>query len=252
LLCGAVEAGVAAARRSGGLVDPTLLAEIEDAGYVASWSGSPVSVGEALAAAPPRRPAAPKPGSPWERFEVDAANGTISRPPGARFDTGGIGKGLAADLIAARLRGFPRFVVDCGGDIAVGGPGALFEPVAVEIEHPLSGETIGSVELTGGGIATSGLNVRIWRREDGSYAHHLLDPATGTPVWSGLIGATALAPSALEAETLAKLALLSGPVGARRALSTHGGVIVHDDGSVEWVLVPQVRERLQPSVRSAA
>jgi hypothetical protein len=54
-------------------------------------------------------------------------------------------------------------------------------------------------------------------------------------VWSGLIGATALAPSALEAETLTKVALLSGPMGARRALAEHGGLIVHNDGEVEPV-----------------
>jgi hypothetical protein len=40
--------------------------------------------------------------------------------------------------------------------------------------------------------ATSGLNVRIWRDEDGRYSHRLRDPATGEPAWTGLIGATAL------------------------------------------------------------
>jgi thiamine biosynthesis lipoprotein len=63
----------------------------------------------------------------------------------------------------------------------------------------------------------------------------LLDPSTGSPVWSGLVGATAFAPSALEAETLSKTALLLGAEGARRALAVHGGVIVHDDGDVEMI-----------------
>ena len=68
---------------------------------------------------------------------------------------------------------------------------------------------------------------------DGSYAHHLLDPSSGSPVWSGLIAATALAPTALEADVLAKAALLSGPAGAPRFLARHGGLVVRDDGSVE-------------------
>ena len=67
------------------------------------------------------------------------------------------------------------------------------------------------IKLGLGGIATSGLNVRIWRGDDGRYSHHLLDPSTGEPAWTGLIGATALGDSAVEAETLAKAALLSGP-----------------------------------------
>ncbi len=146
------------------------------------------------------------------------------------IDTGGIGKGLCADAVALRLGGYTRFVVDCGGDIAVGGVGAQLEPYAIAVEHPLTGRSIGSINVSRGGIATSGLNVRIWQRDDGSFAHHLLDPSTGSPVWSGLIGATALGSSALEAETLSKMALLLGPGGARRVLADHGGVIVHDSG----------------------
>jgi thiamine biosynthesis lipoprotein len=84
-------------------------------------------------------------------------------------------------------------------------------------------------------VATSGLNVRIWRDPEGSFVHHLLDPSTGRPAWTGLIGATALGGSALEAETLAKMALLRGANGARRVLAEHGGVIVHDSGEVERV-----------------
>ena len=43
---------------------------------------------------------------------------------------------------------------------------------------------------------------------------------------------TALAPTALEAETLAKAALLSGPRAGAALLAEHGGVLVHDDGDV--------------------
>jgi thiamine biosynthesis lipoprotein len=133
------------------------------------------------------------------------------------------------------LGGYTRFVVDCAGDIAVGGVGAQLDPYEVAVEHPLSGEPIGVLRISSGGVATSGLNVRIWRNADGSFAHHLLDPCTGGPAWTGLIGATALGPSALEAETLSKMALLLGAEGARDVLGEHGGVIVHDDGGVEAV-----------------
>jgi thiamine biosynthesis lipoprotein len=236
LLRTAVAAGLWAARRSGGLVDPTLLREIEAVGYDTSQEGAvPASLHEALAAAPHPRPARPSPGSSWRRIEVDHQRGTVRRPPGVRIDTGGTGKGLAADAVAHRLRGYTRFVVDCGGDIAVGGVGAQLDPVAIEVEHPLTGECVHTLHVARGGVATSGLNVRIWRRPDGTFAHHLLDPASGEPVWSGLIGATALAPTALEAETLSKLALLTGPEGARRALAEHGGIVVHDDGDVEAI-----------------
>jgi thiamine biosynthesis lipoprotein len=159
--------------------------------------------------------------------------GTITRPPGVVLDTGGTGKGLCADAVACRLSDYARFIVDCGGDIAVGGIGAQLEPYEIDVEHPLTGEKIGSISLDRGGVATSGLNVRIWQRPDGGFAHHLLDPSTGEPAWTGLVGVTALGGSALEAETLSKMALLGGPGAARRVLAEHGGLIVHDSGEVE-------------------
>jgi thiamine biosynthesis lipoprotein len=48
-----------------------------------------------------------------------------------------------------------------------------------------------------------------------------------------VIQATSLGRTALEAETLAKMAFLSGPIGAADILAEHGGLIVTDDGSVE-------------------
>ncbi|HEX5928280.1 MAG TPA: FAD:protein FMN transferase [Solirubrobacterales bacterium] len=236
LLRQAVGAGLWAAERSGGLVDPTLVDEIERAGYASSRVGvRPAPLRSALAAAPERRPAEPDPAARWRRFSVDGQGGEIVRPPGLRFDSGGIGKGLAADLVASALQGYSRFVVDCGGDIRVGGRDAPRQPRTIAVEHPLSGDRPFVVSLRSGGIATSGLDVRIWRREDGSFAHHLLDPASGRPAWTGLVGVTALGVSALEAETLSKAALLAGPARGRELLAAGGGLLVHDSGRVERV-----------------
>ena len=234
LLRVAVSAGLWAAQRSGGLVDPTLVGALERGGYATSLDGAtPASLYEALAAAPPRRAARSHPDGLWRSVEVDDHDRKIIRPPGVMIDTGGTGKGLCADAVAHRLGAYTRFLVDCGGDIAVGGVGAQLRPYEIAVEHPLTGACVGTVRLARGGVATSGLNVRIWRNPDGTFGHHLLDPSTGGPAWTGLVGATAVADSALEAETLSKMALLLGPDGARRVLADHGGVIIHDDGAVE-------------------
>ena len=50
-----------------------------------------------------------------------------------------------------------------------------------------------------------------------------------------MLAATALAPTALEAETLAKAALLSGPAGARRLLAPRGGLVIRAGGAVEII-----------------
>ncbi len=231
LLLTAVRAGLWAARRSGGLVDPTLAGAIAEAGYARSREGErPASLADALACAPPRRPARAAARADWRRVSV--RNDAIERPRGIALDTGGTGKGLCADAVAHRLSPYTRFAVDCGGDIAIGGLGAQLDPYEVEVEHPLTGESIRTLRVGGGGVATSGLNVALWRTPDGGFAHHLLDPSTGRPAWTGLIGATALGASSLEEETLAKAALLAGPDGACRILAEHGGLIVADDGEV--------------------
>ncbi len=234
LMLDAVEAGLAAAELTGGLVDPTLADEIERAGYVGSREGAEgARLIDALPLAPGRIPAAPSPARRWRLVEVDREAGSIRRPAGLRIDSGGFGKGLAADLLAETFAGLDRFVAGCGGDLRIGG--RTGEPFDVLVEHPLTGRRDRRVAVAGGGVATSGLNVRIWRRDDGRFAHHLLDPATGLPAWTGLVGATALAPTALEAEALSKAALLSGPDGAEAILGRHGGLIVHEDGEVEAI-----------------
>jgi thiamine biosynthesis lipoprotein len=97
--------------------------------------------------------------------------------------------------------------------------------------HPLTGETAHSFSVMAGAVATSGLQTRVWQTDEG-FAHHLIDPARGIPAWTGVVQATAQAPTALAAETLAKTALLLGPEGGRAVLGRYGGALILDDGSV--------------------
>ena len=137
-------------------------------------------------------------------------------------------------------------MVDCGGDLRVAlARGAA--PLDVVVEHPRTGDRAATLRVAGGGVATSGLARRLWHGPDGRPAHHLLDPATGEPAWTGLISATAVAATTLEAEALAKSAFLRGPAGARRVLGRRGGVLVHDDGAVEPVVAAA---RMRLGVRS--
>ena len=236
LLRDAVAAGLWAAERSGGLVDPTLLGDLERAGYAETFDHtSRADVDVALAAAPARRPAAPAARRVAHRIGLDDA-GRIVRAPGVRFDPGGIAKGMAADLAAASLPAGVRYAISCGGDLAVGGE----QPWEIAVRSARSDAEVHRLRVHGGGVATSGIGARIWRGENGRYAHHVLDPATGRPAWTGLVAVTAVAGSALEAEVLAKSALLSGPLGARRLLRRRGGVLQHDDGRIEIVPAPAI------------
>jgi thiamine biosynthesis lipoprotein len=234
LLRAAVRVALDAARDSGGLVDPTLLPQIEAAGYEHSWDPARrVSWPEARGRLPQARPAAPDPAARWRGVHVDDRRARISRPVGVRLDTGGTGKGHAADIAARALAYEPFWAVSCGGDLRVGGTdGKLHD---VRVAHPLDRGALNVLRIRSGAVATSGIGARIWRHEDGRIAHHILDPSTGEPAYSGLVAVTALAPSAARAEVVAKTALLSGAERARELLAPHGGVIVDGHGRAETI-----------------
>lgn len=228
----AAEAALAAAERSGGLVDPVMVEALEGAGYAESRSSAesvPLSV--ALQSAPGRSAASPREDSPWKRIRVDRRAAEITRPVGVRIDLGGIGKGLAADLAASHLEGFASWCADIGGDLRLGGTAGVDREIRVP--HPLGAADL-ELSLSQGAVATSGLSRRVWRSSDSEgerYFHHLLDPSTGLPAWTGVIQATAVAGSAQEAETLSKAALLSGPERGGEILSSGaGGILILDSG----------------------
>ena len=226
----AIAAALYAAHISEGLVDPTVLRELEQTGYAHSRAGlEPADLAAAIAAAPVRRGARPRPAGEWRTIELDAAGRTVRLPAGVRLDLGGSAKGMAVDIAARMLAHSPAFAVDAGGDIRLGGTHPA--PRTVRVEHPLTGETAHELIRNSAAIATSGLRTRLWRTAEG-YAHHLIDPAGRKPAWTGVIQATALAPTALEAETLAKTALLLGPDHGHALLARHGGALILDDGEL--------------------
>jgi thiamine biosynthesis lipoprotein len=247
----------AAGLMSGGLVDATQVDEIEAAGYDDDIR-RPLGLERTLALAPPRAPASADPRARWGEVSVELARRIVRRPPGVRIDSGGIGKGLFADLLAGRLAAYDSFAVNCGGDLAIGGAAA--QARTVEVESPFDGRVLHTFEVADGGVATSGIGRRSWSGRDGRPAHHLLDPSSGRPVFSGVVQVTALAPSAFVAEVRAKAVLLGG---ARRAAATlcDGGLVVLDDGTHHLLepprrvslreLSPHLQDPLMPAVGRA-
>ena len=130
--------------------------------------------------------------------------------------------------MADALSGLDSWLVDCGGDLRAGGRHERTR--TVQVLDPIDRDVvIHSFEIGRAAVATSGTTRRRW---DGG--HHLIDPRTRGPADTGVLQATAVAATGLEAEVLAKAAILAGPERAARTLS-HGGVIVLAGGLVEVV-----------------
>jgi FAD:protein FMN transferase len=223
----AVRSALAGAAATRGLVDPTLLGAVVRAGYARTLVGHPrASLHAALAAAPEPRPATPPPAVVWRRIHIDDAAGTITRPPGVELDLGGSAKGLAADLAVELLAPYGACAADLGGDLRVHGVHEVLVP------NPVLRTLAEVIELRDDAVATSGIDKRLWWDAAGRPAHHLLDPATGRPAWTGVLCATAKAPTAALAEALAKAAVLAGPAAGRRVLSRFGGLLITYDGAI--------------------
>lgn len=128
---------------------------------------------------------------------------------GVLLDAGGIGKGLAADIISAETleSGADGVCVNMGGDLRCAGSGPDGGWV-VNISSPADfSRTIDTITLESGAVATSAVGAR--RRADGSVPVHIINPSTGRGVDGGILGASVIASSAAWAEVFAKHAIVS-------------------------------------------
>lgn len=211
---------------SDGLFDPTVLEAVMAAGYDRSvtWPG---------------------PGRPMSRLDGRGAPGTAPGlgslvidhgrariASGVGVDPGACGKGLAADMVVAAVleAGAAGVLVSVGGDVAAGGATPDDRGWGVRVTGP--GERVlALLALSGGGVATSATWRRRWRRADGTTAHHVVDPRTGSSSTGPVVQATVLAATAGWAEVMATT-LLVAPHEAGPELAMLPAVFVDSAGGV--------------------
>lgn len=214
-------------RHTRGLFDPTVYDAVHAAGYDRDL--------DLVRTRPGRlRPTRPAPGC--SGIHIDDSAGTVTLPAGARLDPGGIGKGLAADLVVDELvdGGAAGACVNLGGDLRVAGQAPDGPGWRVEVANPSGGEPVGTLHLRAGAVATSSTLDRRWTVA-GVEQHHLIDPATGRPLPLRR-AATVVAATAWQAEVAAKAALLVGAGERARLLpGLAAGTLIADGRRLhEW------------------
>lgn len=221
----AVDRAIELHRITGGLFDPTGHDRLVALGYDRTFRDVEAT------GTTPVAPGRPLPGI--GAIERDGLH--VCLPADVRLDLGGVGKGLAADLLTEGLleRGARAACVSLGGDIRARGiaPGGGW---AIPVQDPLDpGSVWGSVALADSAIVTSTTRIRTWSRA-GVTLHHLLDPRTGDPSSSGVVAAVVVAPDAWLAEGVAKAALVAGVTDGIRLLDRAGlgGWLVATDGTI--------------------
>ena len=250
-LLDAVDAALEGWRATDARFDPTVHDALVQAGYDRSFDqldhlghlARPARTGAAGGGIEPTaddRPPTPPPGPVG--IVVDREHARIELPDGVRLDLGGLGKGLAADVLVAQLMadGCEGACANVGGDVRVSGRGPAGASWVVGIEDPfLPGTELTRVGFDEGAVATSASVRRRWVGPGGEPAHHLIDPATGRPASRGLVAVTVVAGDARWAEVLTKAAFVAGPddglalieaAGARGLLVTDAGAVVRSAG----------------------
>jgi len=219
---------------TGGRFDPTVHDAMRELGYVTSWPdvASPVRLDRVR----------PAPGCAG--VEARSADGLVRLPPGIHLDPGGLGKGLAADLVATELRtaGAEGVLVNVGGALRVVGrsPEGPDWVVAIEAPDPEDGQ-IAQLQLADGGVATSTSARRHWEAADGTPLHHLIDPRTGLPAERTWRQVTTVSASAWWAEVLATVTFLDGELtdDSAAALVVEGDGTVRTLGERDWFTLVQ-------------
>jgi thiamine biosynthesis lipoprotein len=216
-----IELAVTGWALTAGRFDPTILDALEAAGYDRSF--------ERLHAIPSNRrerPPQPQTVPGCHGVQADTETGWVRLPRGVRIDPGGIGKGLAADLVAAMLNsdGARGALINIGGDLRVIGTSGPDSTWNIDVD---GGDL--RLRLRDAGVATSSSLRRTWRR-DGRTRHHLIDPATGESSTARFTTATAVAATAWRAEVLAKAAVFSHTITeAETMLHTAGAAALLTD-----------------------
>ena len=217
-------------RQTAGRFDITVLPALVDAGYthsVITQAAAPEVRGHRVGQS--------------ALVGVDYDAGTLTVPATTAIDLGGIGKGMAADIVAEELMelGAHGVIVNVGGDLAVLGRPLGDTSWYLGIEDPLRApEHLAFIHLEQGGVATSGTTVRRWSTPDGEIAHHLIDPQSSAPSPTTILTVTVIAGDAATAEAFATAAMMVDGPAAIALLHEVGlaGLAIDADGTVHRTL----------------
>ncbi len=187
------------------------------------------------------RLAAARAASGFDRLAFDADGCTIARTTGVTIDAGAFGKGDALDRARAAVeQSDAPWLIDLGGQIAVGGHPPRRDGWAVGIAHPARRhERALTLALTHGSIAVSGGSERDLV-DAGRRIGHVLDPRTGRPapfggslvVWHA---------DAMAADVLSTALYVMGPVAGVAWANARGVAAAF----LEVVPTPRGRESLR-------
>ncbi len=149
----------------------------------------------------------------WDSLELDEQGHAYLPRQGQRIDLGGIGKGFAADRAEEiyRRHGVSSGLINLGGNVMVVGSRRDGSPWRVGIRYPDVGQTAlaGYLEVRDAAVVSSG-GYEHYFDYNGRRYHHILDPTTGQPAATNVLGVSVVASSATDADAFATAVFVMG------------------------------------------
>jgi len=215
---------------TGGLVRPTVLDALLQAGYDQSFDRLPSfrqPANTGLLELP----------TLTTTITWNEATRTLCLPEGVHLDFGGVAKGWAAEKAAEHLKHYGPALVDAGGDIAISAPRAGGQPWPIGIRDPFQPEDhFETLLIKSGGVATSGIDYRRWQQGE-QWNHHIIDPRTGLPAETDLLTVTVVGPDAIRAEAAAKAVLILGSAAGMDWIESDpalAGILILQSGETHY------------------
>ncbi len=134
------------------------------------------------------------------------------------IDLGGIAKGYIIDKFSKFInnQGYQNFMVNIGGDIYTSGKNKYRGKWAVGVQDPeKKNGIVKKIQVSDKAVVTSGDYERYVLRQEKKY-HHILDPATGMPVWNNIVSVTVVSDKTIEADYIATAMFVLGVEKSRK------------------------------------
>jgi len=215
-------------RLSDGIYDPTILTNLNSAGYNKTFNALAAKIDAEIELVP----------TPID-VEIFEELNTVMVPEGVELDLGGIAKGQTADLVTDKMlsrENITGCLLNIGGDIRARGEASDDIGWIIKLNCRGANESK-TIRILEGAVCTSSVLKRTWQTQLGQQ-HHLRNPKNGMNLDSDLVTVSIICAEAIQGEILTKIFLAKGSEQLENLASEYDvtGLAITKDS--ELILLP--------------
>ena len=165
----------------------------------------------------------------------------ISMPDGYCIDLGAVAKGYIADKIKDFLEenGVKRAIINLGGNVLCIGKKTNTDNFGIGVRKPFAAnnEVLVALSVDDSSVVSSGNYERYFYADDGTFYHHILNPATGYSYDNDLSDVTILSKDSLTGDCLSTTCFCLGLDDGMKLIESLDGieaVFVTNEGEIHY------------------